>query len=116
MVCIGGQSIVASRSYITLGSHVPGMESELDLVRFIRTLCPRDFHTLPGHHGWLHWFNFPIPDGGRPNLDLWPDVSSYSPSELFPAPGLKFENGEQPFLFSSRHPKTVHRLASYFYS
>lgn len=63
----------------------------------------------PGHHGWLHWFNYPIPDGGRPNTDLWPDVSEYSPSELFPAPGLKLANGEQTFLFSSRHPKTVQR-------
>ncbi|KAG6849764.1 hypothetical protein H0H93_005446 [Arthromyces matolae] len=61
----------------------------------------------PGHHGWLHWFNAPIPDGGRVNTDLWPDVSSYSPSELFPAPGLKTAAGEQVFLFSSRHPKTV---------
>ncbi|KAK0475147.1 hypothetical protein IW261DRAFT_1495730 [Armillaria novae-zelandiae] len=60
-----------------------------------------------GHHGWLHWFNCPIPDGGKPNIDVWPDVSAYSPSELFPAPGLKFQSGEQAFLFSSRHPKTV---------
>ncbi|KAF8878452.1 hypothetical protein BD779DRAFT_1628560, partial [Infundibulicybe gibba] len=63
----------------------------------------------PGHHGWLHWFNCPIPQGGRPNTDLWPDVSSYSPSELFPAPGLKYKSGDQAFLFSSRHPKTVQR-------
>lgn len=62
-----------------------------------------------GHHGWLHWFNCPIPDGGKPNIDVWPDVSGYSPSELFPAPGLKFQSGEQAFLFSSRHPKTVQR-------
>ncbi|KAI8983325.1 hypothetical protein BD414DRAFT_418734 [Trametes punicea] len=63
----------------------------------------------PGHHGWLHWFNYPIPDGGRPNVDLWPDVSEYSPSELFPAPGVKYADGTQAFLFSSRHPKTVQR-------
>ncbi|KAF8628523.1 hypothetical protein AX15_003837 [Amanita polypyramis BW_CC] len=63
----------------------------------------------PGHHGWLHWFNYPLPDGGRPNVDLWPDVSTYSPSELFAAPGLRSDNGEQLFLFSSRHPKTVQR-------
>ncbi|KAG6885506.1 hypothetical protein C0993_000756 [Termitomyces sp. T159_Od127] len=62
-----------------------------------------------GHHGWLHWFDAPIPDGGRVNIDLWPDVSSYSPSELFPAPGLKTASGEQVFLFSSRHPKTIQR-------
>ncbi|TFK47983.1 hypothetical protein OE88DRAFT_585782 [Heliocybe sulcata] len=63
----------------------------------------------PGHHGWLHWFNYPIPDGGRPNTDLWPDTSEYSPSELYPAPGLKYADGEQAFLFSSRNPKTVQR-------
>ncbi|KAF4584608.1 hypothetical protein EYR40_004606 [Pleurotus pulmonarius] len=63
----------------------------------------------PGHHGWLHWFNYPVPDGGHPNIDLWPDVSEYSPSELFAAPGLKYKSGEQAFLFSSRHPKTVQR-------
>ncbi|KAF8722447.1 hypothetical protein AX14_009826, partial [Amanita brunnescens Koide BX004] len=72
--------------------------------------CPGDGAPIaPGHHGWLHWFNRPLPDGGRPTLDLWPDVSSYSPSELFAAPGLKSDNGEQLFLFSSRHPKTVRR-------
>ncbi|PPQ87845.1 hypothetical protein CVT25_009497 [Psilocybe cyanescens] len=63
----------------------------------------------PGHHGWLHWFNYPIPDGGRPNTDVWPDVSSYSPSELFPAPGLKTKAGDPIFLFSSRNAKTVQR-------
>ena len=62
-----------------------------------------------GHHGWLHWFDKPIPDGGRPNTDIWPDISEYSPSELYPAPGLKHANGEQVFLFSSRHAKTVQR-------
>ncbi|KAI0344039.1 hypothetical protein BDW22DRAFT_1355324 [Trametopsis cervina] len=72
--------------------------------------CPGDGTPLdPHHHGWLHWFNYPIPDGGRPNTDLWPDVSEYSPSELFPAPGLKYANGDQAFLFSSRNPRTVER-------
>jgi hypothetical protein len=42
-------------------------------------------------------------------VDVWPDVSSYSPSELFPVPELKSKTGEQAFLFSSRHPKTVQR-------
>ncbi|KAI1789178.1 hypothetical protein LXA43DRAFT_1183398 [Ganoderma leucocontextum] len=72
--------------------------------------CPGDGDPVgPGHHGWLHWFNYPIPDGGRPNTDLWPDTSEYTPSELFAAPGLKYPNGEQAFVFSSRHPKTVQR-------
>ncbi|TEB29253.1 hypothetical protein FA13DRAFT_669990 [Coprinellus micaceus] len=63
----------------------------------------------PGHHGWLHWFDKPIPDGGRPNLDIWPDVSSYGPSELYQAPGLKLKNGEPAMLFSSRNAQTVKR-------
>ncbi|THH23249.1 hypothetical protein EUX98_g7929 [Antrodiella citrinella] len=72
--------------------------------------CPGDGKPLdPYHHGWLHWFTYPIPDGGRPNTDLWPDVSEYSPSELFPAPGLKLATGEQTYLFSSRNARTVER-------
>ncbi|KAG2091327.1 uncharacterized protein F5147DRAFT_657942 [Suillus discolor] len=63
----------------------------------------------PNHHGWLHWFDKPISGGGRPNTDLWPDVSEYSPSELFPAPGLQNADGEPVFLFSSRNSKTVRR-------
>ncbi|KAJ7596528.1 hypothetical protein C8J56DRAFT_917665 [Mycena floridula] len=70
--------------------------------------CPGDGEKVT-EHGWLHWFDRPIQDGGRPHTDLWPDVSEYSPSELFAAPGLKFSSGEQAFLFSSRHPKTVRR-------
>ncbi|KAG1830038.1 hypothetical protein EV424DRAFT_1584185 [Suillus variegatus] len=72
--------------------------------------CPGDGEPLdPNHHGWLHWFDKPLPDGGHPNTDIWPDVSDYSPSELYPAPGLKNADGEQMFLFSSRHSKTVRR-------
>jgi hypothetical protein len=53
---------------------------------------------------WLHWFN-----GGRVNIDIWPDVSEYSPSELHAAPGLLNKSGEPCFLFSSRNRKTVQR-------
>ncbi|KAJ3751320.1 hypothetical protein DFH05DRAFT_1387645, partial [Lentinula detonsa] len=63
----------------------------------------------PGHHGWLHWFDYPIPIGGRPTIDLWPDVSEYSPSELYSVPGVTSHSGEPATLFSSRHPKTVQR-------
>ncbi|KAF9654233.1 hypothetical protein BDM02DRAFT_3085568 [Thelephora ganbajun] len=62
-----------------------------------------------GHHGWLHWFNYPVPDGGRPNTDIWPDVSEYDPSELYEAPGLRTQSGEKCYLFSSRNQKTVDR-------
>ncbi|KAG1800311.1 uncharacterized protein HD556DRAFT_1026340 [Suillus plorans] len=63
----------------------------------------------PNHHGWMHWFDKPISGGGHPNTDLWPDVSEYSPSELFPAPDLQNADGEPVFLFSSRNSKTVRR-------
>ncbi|KAE9406347.1 hypothetical protein BT96DRAFT_851638 [Gymnopus androsaceus JB14] len=72
--------------------------------------CAGDGEVIdPGHHGWLHWFDKPIPDGGRPNIDLWPDVSEYSTSELYPTPGITLHSGEPATLFSSRHPKTVQR-------
>ncbi|KAL4064790.1 hypothetical protein V8B97DRAFT_1875763 [Scleroderma yunnanense] len=63
----------------------------------------------PGHNGWLHWTDGLISQGGRPNLDFWPDISEYSPSELFPVPGLHMADGGPAFVFSSRHPKTVRR-------
>ncbi|KAJ3893378.1 hypothetical protein GG344DRAFT_43343, partial [Lentinula edodes] len=70
--------------------------------------CAGDGEPIdPGHHGWLHWLNYPIPNGGRPTIDPWPDVSEYSPSELYPVPGVKSPSGEPATLFSSRHPKTV---------
>lgn len=87
------------------------MDNEPRTQRFFcRFTCHGDGEPLdPNHHGWLHWFDQPIPNGGRPNTDLWPDVSEYSPSELYPAPGLKNKDDEQMFLFSSRHSKTVRR-------
>ena len=103
------------RSSFLKGSHAQKMESQSVQVSCIfKVLLAylRRFIFPQGHHGWLHWFNHPIPDGGRPNTDVWPDVSSYSPSELFPAPGLKTKSGEQTFLFSSRNPQTVRRYVS----
>lgn len=66
-------------------------------------------HPRSGHHGWLHWCNAPLPSGGRPNTDLWPDTSAYDPAELFPVPGLTLPSGAPAHLFSSRHPATVRR-------
>ncbi|KAI0248087.1 hypothetical protein BJV78DRAFT_1285053 [Lactifluus subvellereus] len=63
----------------------------------------------PGHHGWIHWFTHPVPDGGSPNIDYWPDTSQYPREELFVAPGFKHKDGKQAHLFSSRNPKTVQK-------
>ncbi|KXN83155.1 Serine/threonine-protein kinase-transforming protein raf [Leucoagaricus sp. SymC.cos] len=70
--------------------------------------CPGDGVPLrQGHHGWRNWFDHRSPDTKHPYVDLFPDVSSYSPSELYPVPWLT--TNEQTFLFSSRNPITVQR-------
>ncbi|KIY43969.1 hypothetical protein FISHEDRAFT_22785, partial [Fistulina hepatica ATCC 64428] len=73
--------------------------------------CAGDGKPLdPRHHGWIHWFNAPLNcEGSRPNTDLWPDVSAYSPSELYPTPSLNLPSGEPARLFSSRNPQSVQR-------
>ncbi|KAJ7660826.1 hypothetical protein DFH06DRAFT_1400198 [Mycena polygramma] len=62
-----------------------------------------------GHHGWLHWIDQPLPHGGRPNTDLWPDTSAYAPSELYPVAGLTHRSGAPAQVFSSRDARTVRR-------
>jgi hypothetical protein len=86
------------------GFHVKEMENRYTLVGLSDKCACGSNLFIAGHSGWLHWF-----DGERPTLDVWPDVSSYSPSELYPAHDLKLKTGEQAFLYSSRHPKTVQR-------
>ncbi|KAJ3558848.1 hypothetical protein NP233_g11416 [Leucocoprinus birnbaumii] len=66
----------------------------------------------PGHQGWSGWYDQHIPDMERPGFDIWPDMSSYSPSELYPVPGVTNSLNEQMHLFSSRNPVTVQRHAS----
>ncbi|KAI6020949.1 hypothetical protein BKA83DRAFT_4126838 [Pisolithus microcarpus] len=80
------------------------------LMHFITRsiICP-SFNTPAGHDGWLHWTNGIISQGGRPNVDLWPDTSEYTSSELFPLPGLNMADGKPACVFSSRHPLTVRR-------
>ena len=113
MVCFQQDRQESSHSLLK-GSHAQEMESQLVQVSCVAQFLAFPSNLIPqGHHGWLHWFNYPIPDGGRPNTDVWPDVSSYSPSELYPAPGLKNMSGEQTFLFSSRNAKTVQRYLSH---
>ncbi|KXN87300.1 Serine/threonine-protein kinase HT1 [Leucoagaricus sp. SymC.cos] len=72
--------------------------------------CPGDGVPLQrDHHGWLHWFNNQSPDMKHPYVDLFSDVSSYSPSELYAVPGFTTNDDQQTFLFSSRNPITVQR-------
>jgi hypothetical protein len=85
----------------------PGEMASPVLVRsFLPMICQS------GHHGWIHWFTHPVPNGGTLNTDYWPDTSQYTREELFVAPGFKHKNGRPAHLFSSRNPSTVQRSAS----
>ncbi|KAI3616130.1 xylosidase arabinosidase, partial [Moniliophthora roreri] len=69
--------------------------------------CPGDGTPITDN-GWSHWFKGN--NDRQPTTDLWPDVSQYPPSELFPVKTLMLKSGEpHPRLFSSRSPGTVHR-------
>ncbi|KAJ3556549.1 hypothetical protein NP233_g11952 [Leucocoprinus birnbaumii] len=76
-----------------------------------RFTCPGDADPIwPGHQGWTTWFHsVNAPDLERPAVDFLPDLSSYSPSERYPVPGLTNSLNEQICLFSSRNPTTVQR-------
>ncbi|KAK7047409.1 hypothetical protein VNI00_006640 [Paramarasmius palmivorus] len=77
-----------------------------------RFTCPGDREndtgpapTDPTVNPWSHWLH----PNGEPATDLWPDVSAYTPAELFPVPSLKYRSGDNPLLFSSRNQRTVTR-------
>lgn len=48
-------------------------------------------------------------EGGHPRFDLYPDVSDYSPRELYDVPGLTLPDGGPAKLFSSRNQETLRR-------
>lgn len=59
--------------------------------------------------GWVHWTKKGgPPSGGNIKVDLWPDVSDYSPEELFPTE-LKLADGSAAMVFSSYKKATVQR-------
>jgi hypothetical protein len=100
---------------LNLGSIARAMASLSAPVRTryppLRYPFPLTRFTEPGHHGWIHWFTYPVPQGGHLNTDYWPDTSQYTREELFVAPGFKNKDGSPAHLFSSRNPKTVQRSA-----
>jgi hypothetical protein len=68
--------------------------------------CPSDAANL----GWIHWSR----DSQRiaPALlsfDLWPDMTDYSATERYPAPGFTYPDGRTAELFSSDNARTVLR-------
>ncbi|KXN89312.1 hypothetical protein AN958_05885 [Leucoagaricus sp. SymC.cos] len=77
--------------------------------------CPGDGEPIsPDHHGWKQWFDEQTPDMERPHVDVYPDLSSYSPSELYPVPGLVNNTDEQCFLFSHFHWMAEHGVDGAF--
>ncbi len=68
--------------------------------------CPGD----PLNVGWIHWSRSRAriaPD--TLTFEMWPDMSDYSPSERYPAPGFTYPDGKQACLFSSQNSRTVLR-------
>jgi hypothetical protein len=68
--------------------------------------CPGDEAGM----GWIHWSR----DSRRITpetitFEMWPDLTGFTPSERFPAPGFTYPDGRPAELFSSDHPATVLR-------
>ena len=112
---VNGLSSSSLCRYCLYSSHFQTPHTNFDATRFA---CAGDGPPVhQGHHGWLHWLDKPLTEGGRPNFDLFPDVTEYSEEELYPVPGLAFPSSNHQYnspgkpakLFSSRNPKTVQR-------
>ena len=68
--------------------------------------CPKDAAGM----GWYHWSR--DPQRIATNLltfEMWPDMSDYTATERYPAPGFTYPGGGQAELFSSDDPRTVLR-------
>jgi hypothetical protein len=68
--------------------------------------CPGDASGM----GWIHWSR----DSRRITprsltFEMWPDLTGFTASERFAAPGFTDPDGQQAELFSSDHPSTVLR-------
>lgn len=98
---LGSIATVMATPLAPVRKHRPPVRCPFPLTRFAEL----------GHHGWIHWFTYPVSEGGHLNSDYWPDTSQYSREELFEAPGFKLKDGSPARLFSSRNPKTVQKSA-----
>ncbi len=68
--------------------------------------CPGDAADM----GWIHWSRDSRRFEPRTlTIEMWPDMSEYTESERFPAPGFTYPDGKPAALFSSDHPATVQR-------
>jgi hypothetical protein len=68
--------------------------------------CPGDKSKL----GWVHWSrNSDKITKNSLTVEMWPDMSELSDDERFSVAGFHHADGRPASLFSSVHPKTVHR-------
>jgi hypothetical protein len=61
----------------------------------------------PEGGGWVHYFRDQNPS--KPTVEMWPDMTEYSPEEKYPVQGWKLKDGMDASLFSSANKKTVLR-------
>jgi hypothetical protein len=87
----------ASPNFTTLiGKHVVGYQGWFS--------CPQDGSGL----GWRHWFSSNRPDPHDLAIDMWPDLSEFTPADLC-ATGLTLRSGKPAYLYSAENPKIVAR-------
>ena len=83
-----------------------------------------DGRVLAGYQGWFraegdgsglgfhHYKKGGRFEPGRCTIDLWPDLTGFTPGEKFPTP-FRHADGSVAHVFSSIHPKTVDRHFSW---
>jgi hypothetical protein len=62
--------------------------------------CPGDGSTT---NQWQHW----LQGNAGFQVDMWPDLSEFGPSELFQPPGITMPDGSPATVFSAFSPATV---------
>lgn len=110
---VSSQTTLMMTMILGIRAQAMGRHSTKDTMDGINGELPRSASILTSHHLYI-WtallrFEHPITERGHPRFDLYPDVESYSPSELYPVPGLTLTDGQPAKLFSSRNPATVNK-------
>ncbi|PQO26126.1 hypothetical protein C5Y96_22005 [Blastopirellula marina] len=67
--------------------------------------CPDD----GTNSAWQHWSRRPTITPQSMTFQMWPDLSEFTPSEMYAVPGIKYPNGRPAYLYSSVHQKTIQR-------
>src|SRR4051812_44639829 len=72
------------------------------------------WHACPGDAtspqiGWWHWSSSSFAGTPKYDIDMWLDVSEFSPSELFTCPNVTLKDSTPGKLYSSATPSSVDR-------